>query len=109
MKGGEFILAPRRLHQFDADVCPHLVDQLITGHALAQRGIETKLGDQLLESCVAHDLLGHALQTVLEIRYHVGRNVEFRHLLLLDQDQSLRAILLRPDVRNAEGHKATQK
>src|SRR2546426_2296472 len=59
------------LFRSDADVCPHLVDQLITGHSLAQRGIETKLGDQLLESCVAHDLLGHALQTVLEIRYHV--------------------------------------
>src|SRR5207244_12181410 len=86
------VAAPGQLHYVDEDVVPHLVNDLSHGQASAFPGVETELLDQMLQARVTENLLGHALQAILEVGDNIGRHILHRHLLLLDEDQGFRAV-----------------
>ena len=94
--------APGRLHKVDEDVVPHLVNDLIHGQASAFPGVETELLDQMLQARVTENLLGHALQAILEVGDNIGRHILHRHLLLLDEDQGFRTVAGGPRQRDTK-------
>src|SRR5437879_12735221 len=55
-----------RLHKVDEDVVPHLVNDLIHGHASAFPRVETELLDQVLHARETETLLVQALQAIWE-------------------------------------------
>ena len=65
--------------------------------------------DRGLKASPAENLLCQTLQTLLKIGCDVGHDILVGYLLLFHQDQGFGAIFFRPEVSQAEGHKAAEK
>ena len=88
-------LIARVTDQFDVDIFAHAVNLLI-GRCLGVRAwVKIELVNDVQEPGAAENLLGNALQPILQVVVHVGRDIIFRHGGLLHQNQGARLIARR--------------